>query len=297
MDRVDIKLGFSCNNCCEFCVQGNKRALHGARPSHQVLLDLQQGREQGASEVVFTGGEPTLQKTLIPAIRAARALGYSSVQVQTNGRSLSYEPFCRTLIKAGATEFSPALHGATSATHDRLTRAAGSFNQTVAGIRNLTALGQRVITNTVITSLNYSELPQLAHLLVDLGVAQFQFAYVHIVGTAAANVDWLPPRKTDVLPFVYAGLDVGRAAQVRGMTEAIPFCLMRGREDCVAEQIIPPSMIYDADKVISDYGRYRRNEAKVKQDACQSCRWYSRCEGPWREYPERFGWGEMVPVD
>ena len=250
----------------------------------------------GASEVVFTGGEPTLQKTLVPAIRAARTLGYANIQIQTNGRSLSYEPFCRTLIAAGATEFSPSLHGATSATHDRLTRAPGSFEQTVTAIRNLTALGQKVITNTVITSLNYSELPQLARLLVQLGVDQFQFAYVHIVGAAAANCAWLPPRKTDVIPFVHAGLDIGRNAHTRCMTEAIPFCLMQGYEDCVAEQIIPQSMIYDADKVIYDYGQYRRSEAKIKRDICRTCRWDARCEGPWREYPERFGWEEMVPV-
>lgn len=296
MDRVDIKLGFDCNNACEFCVQGNKRSHCASRPPGQVHRDLQQGHARGAREVVFTGGEPTLQHALISSIRVARRLGYESVQLQTNGRSLSYPTYCETLVAAGVTEFSPAIHGATAETHDRLTRAPGSFEQTLAGIRNLSALGQRVITNTVVTSLNYRELPQLARLLVQLGVAQYQFAYVHIVGTAATNAAWLAPRKTEVLPFVLDGLNIGRDANVRCLTEAIPFCFMRGYEDCVAERIIPQSMIFDANKTIDDYTEYRRSKGKVKREACRRCRWDVLCEGPWREYPERFGWEEMVPV-
>jgi MoaA/NifB/PqqE/SkfB family radical SAM enzyme len=164
------------------------------------------------------------------------------------------------------------------------------------GIKNLVRLGQRVITNTVLTSRNFRELPELARLLVDCGVYQYQFAYVHIVGTAHTHREWLPPRKRDIMPLVFAGLDVGRAAGVRCMTEAIPFCLMRGYEEHVAERIIPESIIYDADQVIADYGAYRRTEGKLRGPACPSCYYYDQCEGPWREYPGLFGWEEFVPV-
>jgi hypothetical protein len=29
---------------------------------------------------------------------------------------------------------------------------------------------------------------------------------------------------------------------------------------------------------------------------CPECDWHASCEGPWREYPELFGWDEFVPV-
>jgi radical SAM protein with 4Fe4S-binding SPASM domain len=81
------------------------------------------------------------------------------------------------------------------------------------------------------------------------------------------------------------------------MTEAIPYCLMPGYEDHIAERIIPESMIFDDDRTIDNYGEYRRQEGKAKRPECSACRYFSRCEGPWREYPERFGWQEFVPIE
>jgi len=296
MSRVDLKIGFGCNNRCLFCVQGDKRERFGPRPSAQIVADLKDGRSRGATGLVVTGGEPTLHKTIIKTIRAAKALGYSVIQIQSNGRRFAYEPFCQKLIAAGANEFSPALHGATADTHDELTGAPGSFEQTLAGIRNLKRLGQTVITNTVINSKNYQELPDLARLFVSVGVDQFQFAFVHILGTAAQNKKWLVPKKSEVMPYVHAGLDVGREAGVRCMTEAIPFCLMQGYEDCVAEQIIPRTTIFDADQTLDDYTEYRLTEGKTKGPACARCIHNETCEGPWREYVELFGFDEFVPV-
>ncbi|MDF1564212.1 MAG: radical SAM protein [Deltaproteobacteria bacterium] len=297
MHRIDLKLGFACNNHCAFCVQGNKREEHGPRNAEQIEEDLKVGRQQGATELVLTGGEPTVHKNLLSVISLGRKLGYTNIQIQSNGRRFFYEDFCRAAIAAGATEFSPALHGSTAEVHEKLTEAPGSYEQVVTGIENLVRLGQPVVTNTVITTANYEQLPDLARLLVKLGVVQYQFAFVHILGSAQKNQQWLVPRKSDIMPYVREGLDVGRAAGVRCMTEAIPFCLMEGYEEHVAEQIIPKTLIYDADHTIDDYGQYRMDQGKVRGPPCEGCAYLDRCEGPWREYPELFGWDEFKPRD
>lgn len=296
MDRIDLKVGFSCNNRCSFCVQGDKREHHGARPLEELERRLEEGRRRGARAVVLTGGEPTLHRDILKIIRMAREVGYRELQVQTNGRLFAYRAFCEAMIDAGATEFSPALHGSTKEIHDGLTRAPGSFEQTVRGIENLVTLGQRVVMNSVIAQANSSDLPALASLLVGLGVRQFQLAFVHILGTAAAEQGSVVPRKTDVLPFVREALEIGRTAKVPCFTEAIPFCLMTGYEEHVAETIIPETTVYDAEAVIADYGEYRRDEGKAKRGDCRRCVHDAVCEGPWREYPEIFGWEEFVPV-
>lgn len=295
--RIDIKIGFACNNRCEFCVQGEKRAHHGPRPVEQIRADLEDGRRRGASGIVITGGEPTIHATVLTVASLARELGYDSVQIQSNGRMFAHLPFCEQALAAGATEFALALHGASAATHDRLTRAPGAFRQVVTGIRNLVRLDQRVLSNTVITCVNYRELPDIARLLVKLGVSQYQFAFVHILGTAAQNASWLVPRKTEVLPFVKAGLDVGLRAGVRCMTEAIPFCFLQGYEACVAEQIIPRTVVFDADVTLDDYTAYRLSEGKAKGPMCERCHYFDRCEGPWVEYSSLFGCDELCPVE
>lgn len=297
MHRIDLKLGFACNNHCAFCVQGDKRDEHGPRAPDQIETDLKAGLAQGASELVLTGGEPTVHKNLLSVIRLARRLGYTNIQLQSNGRRFFYSDFCEAAIAAGATEFSPALHGATAEIHEKLTEAPGSFEQVVTGIENLVRLGQPVICNTVITTVNYEQLPELARFFVKLGVRQYQFAFVHILGSAQKNQTWLVPKKSVIMPFVHEALDIGREAGVRCMTEAIPFCLMKGYESFVAEQIIPETLIYDADHTIDDYGAYRRDQGKLQGPPCESCAYAERCEGPWREYPELFGWDEFVARD
>lgn len=296
MDRVDIKVGFYCNNQCTFCVQGRKRDFLPAKDVGEIRSSLREAWEQGKREVVLTGGEPTMHPQFLEIVNIAHQLGFDEIQIQTNGRMFAYMDFCIKTVKAGATQFSPALHAPAASVHDELTGAPGSFKQVMQGIKNLKRLNQYILTNTVVTSANYRLFPQLAELFVELGVRQFQFAFVHILGTAKDNQDWLVPRKSACLPFIKKGLDIGRQAGLRVTTEAIPFCLMSGYEDCIAERIMPETRIYDAGYVIEDYTQYRRSSGKAKRKECAKCKFDSICEGPWHEYPQLFGWDEFVPV-
>jgi MoaA/NifB/PqqE/SkfB family radical SAM enzyme len=296
MKRTDIKIGFRCNNRCKFCVQGDKRELLAAKDFKEIEKDLREAFGKGKTEVVLTGGEPTLHPDFLKIIKLAKSAGFKNIQIQTNGRMFAYPDFCLKTIEAGATEFSPAIHGPNAEIHDFLTSVPGSFGQTIQGIKNLKKLAQRVITNTVITSQNYRFLPQIAELLVGLDVDQFQFAFLHISGRAAENKDWIVPRKSKIIEYVKKGLEVGIKANKRVMTEAIPYCLMAGYEDCIAERIIPDGSVFDIDFTIEDYGEYRRNKGKTKGSRCPQCKYYKICEGPWKEYPEIFGWDEFKPV-
>lgn len=294
--RVDLKIGFHCNNWCAFCVQGDKRKKFPPKDMEGIERDLKDGRKRGATGVVLTGGEPTLHKDFLDTLRLAKKLGYGTIQVQTNGRRFCYPDFCKEAVKAGATEVSPALHGSTAALHEFLTGAPGSFVQTVAGIKNLKKLGVFVLTNSVVTRSNFRDLPDLARLFVKLGVDQFQFAFVHIVGRAAENSSWLVPRKALIEPWVKKGIDIGKAARRTVLTEAIPYCCMRGYEAHVAERIIPETTVYDAEITIDSYTKTRQSEGKAKGPECRKCAWFKNCEGPWKEYPELYGWGEFEPV-
>jgi hypothetical protein len=79
------------------------------------------------------------------------------------------------------------------------------------------------------------------------------------------------------------------------MAEAVPLCILRGRESYAAEWIIPDAAVFDAEGTIDDYRAFRLGEGKAKGPRCRSCLLDSVCEGPWREYPERFGWTEFEP--
>ncbi len=298
MKRVDIKVGFQCNNHCRFCVQGNKRAICPDKTDKEVrsILAKMAKSHQG---VVFTGGEPTIRRELVDWVRYAKGLGYRRIQVQTNGRLFAYRGYCQEIISAGANEFGPALHGSRAEIHDHLTCSPGSFDQTVQGIKNLKSLNQYILTNTVITKPNYRDLPNIAKLLVGLGVDQFQFAFVHINQIIAGNPAMLKeiiPRHSGVERYVKKGLDVGIKSGVKVMTEAIPYCFMKGYEKYIAERIIPEATVFDADFALEDYTKYRKTKGKAKGPQCLRCKYNAVCEGPWKEYPAVFGWSEFKPI-
>lgn len=295
--RLDLKVGFACNNRCLFCVQGMKREKYGRRTKEELFAIMEKNRPN-CEGLVFTGGEPALHPDIVALVKKAADLGYISIQLQTNGRMFAYRKLCRDVVAAGATEFSPALHGHTAALHDYLTTVPGSFEQTVAGIRNLAGLGLKVVTNSVITRSNFRHLPELARLLVELGVDQFQLAFVHPVGSAGEGMNFasVVPRFSLLEPYLHRALDVGIQAGVRVMTEAVPYCFMEGYQEYVGERIMPETRVVDAEGVIEDYRDYRLSEGKAKGPDCKSCRFDSECEGPWREYSDRYGWGEFLPL-
>jgi organic radical activating enzyme len=267
--RVDIKTGFLCNNNCLFCVQANNK-LKGNRSFEDIKKDLTDSKKR-CEGIVLTGGEVTIRKDFIQIVEFAKELGYTNIQIQTNGRMFSSMDFCKKVINAGATEISPALHGYCKEQHNYLTQTEGAFNETVKGIINMKKLGARILTNTVIVKSNYRSLDKIAHLLVKLKVDQFQFAFVHAMGNAWSNYDSIVPRMSLVMPSVFKGLDIGINASVRVMTEAIPYCLMKGYEKFLAEKNT------DLKKNINSFF------LKSKKEYCNNCFWIKKCDGKWKD--------------
>ena len=293
--RADLKVGYSCNNHCKFCVQGRKREFLRDKTTEEIKEILREARRT-CNSVVFTGGEPTIRRDVLDIVSYARRLGFERIQIQTNGRMLAYKKLCRELIEAGANEFNVALHGHIPQLHDFLTSSSGSFYQTVKAIKNLKELGQKVYANTVITKSNYIHLPEIAFLLVQLGVDQFQFAFVHPLGFAEENFASIVPRMTIVIPYVKKGLDIGKRWGIKGMTEGIPYCFMHGYYEYIGERVMPSTQIFEFREEVVNFDELRCTLAKCKGPQCKLCKFYSICEGPWREYPEKFGWDEFIPI-
>jgi len=288
-----IKTGFICNNNCLFCVQANNKCT-GNRSFEEIKKNLEECK-QDCEGVVFTGGEVTIRPDFFELVKLAKNLGYTTIQIQTNARMFSSIDFCKKAIRAGITEVSPAVHGYCAEQHDLLTEAEGSFNQTVKAIKNLKELDVPILVNSVVVKQNYKDVPKTAKLFVSLGVDQFQFAFVHPMGSAWEHFDEVVPRISEAAPYIQQGLQIGIDAGISVMAEAIPYCLMKGYEDYLSEKFIPETKIrgkefQDSDDFTSD----RRMSGKRKFPQCKKCKYDNICEGPWREYPDRFGDKEFV---
>ena len=288
MKRVDIKTGFLCNNNCLFCVQADNKCK-GNRSFEDIKADLIESKKR-CDSVVLTGGEVTIRKDFFDIVKLAKDIGYNTIQIQSNGRMFASLDFCKKTIDAGATEFGLAIHGYCAEQHDFLTKSPGSFKQTYHGIKNLISLGASVITNTVVVKPNYRNCAEIAKMLVNLGLHNFQFAFVHPMGNAWLNFDSIVPCISIAAPYIHKGLQIGIDAGARPVAEAMPYCMMQGYEEQISEKIMPNSEIKGLKhQNILDFTTQRKVYGKAKFKQCKKCRYDSVCEGPWREYSHKRG--------
>jgi len=163
-----------CNLRCRFCMIGTEHG-HMVRFSSDDIRQMLLYYRDRCISVSFSGGEPTLRPDLPDLVREAVALGYR-VDISTNGRRFAFKEYCEELIKAGVSYFFISINGQNREIYKELAKV-DAFDQTVAGIKNLVELGQKVITATVVSNYNYKHMDDIAKLIVDLKVngAVFRF--------------------------------------------------------------------------------------------------------------------------
>jgi len=298
MKKIDVKIGYSCNNHCKFCIQESRRNLRNNQTTEDVKSVLVKEKEN-FEEVVFTGGEVTIRDDIFELIRYAKNCGYRTVRIQSNGRMFSYLDFCQKMIDAGADEFMLSIHGSTSQIHDSLTCAKGSFEQTLKGIRNLKKINKNVYVNSVVNKKNYHDLSNLAKVLIEIKVDSYQFAFMHInpiIQKNAKLIKEIVPRYNEVRLYVEQALQAGIDADIQVRAEAFPFCTLDEKyHGNISENYAADSFIYE-NKRISDFKKAKQDGVKTKGEKCKQCKFYGKCEGPWCEYPKIFGFEEFKPI-
>lgn len=175
----------NCNLKCKHCYINKKQ--HGEKTlpleTIEAWLEVFVSKNKNAN-VIFLGGEPTLHPDLSLAIKKAKALGYNSITVDTNGYL-----FHEILSKVDPEEidyFSFSLDGATGKTNDMI-RGEGSYDKCIAGIKKAILRGFTTSLIYTVSQMNFHELDRIAPLLKDLGVDRFFIQVIGIRGKSAVN--------------------------------------------------------------------------------------------------------------
>lgn len=187
--KLIMNVTYACNNHCTFCAVGTRTQLDGHPPRQREQLERY--REQGVEMVDFDGGEPTLNPELVGLIRHARAIGYTRVNVTTNGRMCAYERYAAKLVHSGLTTLLFSVHGPDARTHAQQVGVAEAFEQTVEGIRNCVRLAPRGVDlgmNVTITKGNFDKQHALAELAWDLGLRWINVQFLTPFGRATHHV-------------------------------------------------------------------------------------------------------------
>ncbi len=272
--------------------------------------NLKLGRE-GRDLLILSGGEPTIRKDIFDLISFARKeLNYEYIQLETNGRMFSYRNFAEMMVETidkspvkipyyitnkNHFSFRVSIHSDAALIHDKITRTNGSFNQTVEGIKNLKNLDQHVITNTVISKVNYQSLPHIAKFLIKTGIDELEFSFIHAVNSVYENNRNIMLSLKEAEPYIKNLIEVANKENVCLYVENVPYCYLEGNENLLSNLYYPP----DAEtrlKIIDIDGNYIESDSdKIKCVHSVSCKYGPACEGLYENYFKSFGFEDVKP--
>jgi His-Xaa-Ser system radical SAM maturase HxsC len=253
-----------CNSLCLMCSQPPKLADDSYRVG--VILRLIELIDPGATELVISGGEPTLLGEDFFAIvaKAERRLPETALHVLTNGRRFEDRAFADRLATIDHHDLMLGipLYSDIDGQHDYVVQARGAFDETLAGFYNLAAGGVRLELRVVLHKQTYERLPQLAEFVAR------NLPFVEHVALMGLEMFGFTPKNLDVLwidPVEYQSQleEATLSLAMRGMAVSI-----YNHQLCT----LPRSVWPYARKSISDW-------KNVYLEACEGCGVRDFCGG------------------
>lgn len=184
-DPAWIRVSRTCQNACVFCSDAS--ALDGVVvPLETIQADIDAAVAAGATSILLSGGEPTMAKHLLGAIRYGKAKGLY-VAMTTNARIMQSEKVAQMLASAGLDEVHVSVHSGRRSTHDALAGKPNAWVEGLAGLRFLTRTPVKAWMYTVLNKANEAEVEHLMHMGTMAGIKGFQLRAVQPLGKLATD--------------------------------------------------------------------------------------------------------------
>ncbi len=294
-DVLELSLDDRCNLRCVGCFacEGRGAALTTARAAHW----LRWGRSRGATSLWLGGGEPLLRSDVIGLSRAARALGYAEIIVQTNGVRLAYPGVLRALVAAGVTRLRLNLKSHDPAVHDRLTSVDGSHALLDEALSNLAGSSLVVHGDVLLTTETVAGLSDTIARYAARGVRGFSLWLLSAADSRDPEVAARVPTLSAVAGALLAAAPVADALGVTLESLHTPPCTLPAEHRPLCKPAAAWRLVVvDASErpfplAASPF------EGGAYVDACGRCAWRTSCPGPRADYLAIHGDAELVPVE
>lgn len=264
-----LRLTRNCNNRCLFCL--DKDAQNGtALPLENILAELKKGRRGDFDQVILSGGEATLHPEFLAVIKAAKEMGYSHIQVITNGRMFAYEDFLHRAVINGVKEITFSIHGHNAKLHDYQTGIRGSFEQAISALKNsLKIPGLIVNVDIVISKINYKHLYAMLKYFIGLGVSEFDLLQVIPFGRAWDNRKLLFYDIKKALPHLKKAFKLSERPDLSIWTNRFPAQYLEGLEQLIQH----PAKLYDEIRGRKEMFNYFLGEARPMACHGERCKY------------------------
>lgn len=290
--KLALFLDYRCNSNCVFCPF---RLMEGSMTRVEAQEIIRSAKNDGFIALEFSGGEPTIRDDILNLVVFAKQLGIDDISITTNGRMMSYRNFAQELVRRGLKSVTFSVHSDSPEVHNSLTMSNGSYEQALAGIKNIKSLDPeiKVITNTVITRANYLSLDRMVSSFQNMDVHSMEFSYP-IVCHDTALLEKIP-RLVELDTIIAKTLSLGKPGAIRFSN--IPFCHVADP----MHNIVGMMESLESKKMFAYPGSDGIQATPpegfpkmVKGSQCSACSSKKYCPGIFKEYAEAFGFDELL---
>lgn len=288
--KLYVRVTDHCDEACVFCnaTEGNANIIESKSAVAAVLKGLPAG---ALSQVIFSGGEPTLVKSLPEMVGLAYDRGARQIIIQTNGVAFAqpdalqpYLPYKDRLGIGFSLHATDAQLSAEMLDHRDLAR----FPAKIRAIDEAVRLGFHVKITCVVMRPNLAQVPQFAQWVWDrwgTGVHRLQFSYAMPRGNAWLNQHLLLRFSECIGPFGQA-FAIGRQTGMRVETS----------QSCCVPPCVMPEFVNHYD-IYGDFAGKTSDPERVKPpEICGTCKWDRICAGVWQRYLDVYGGDELKAV-
>ncbi|MDP3052228.1 MAG: radical SAM protein [bacterium] len=273
-----LYLTYRCNDNCIFCYDGVKHKTLPDLPLEEAKGLVVKFKNEGQTLISLGGSEPTLYPHLFELIEFIKSLGLK-FRMASNLRRCSDKNFAKKVAESGLVSVYTSLHGHNAELHDKIARINGSFQSRTEGMRNLTALGVKIETNTTITTLNFKYLRTIAEFIWrNFEPFRMRFAFLWCTANVLDDPKGIMPKIPEIRPYLKEAMDYLKEKGPYAFIEKAPICLL-------------PEYWKDFK---SEYYMLTEN---VKPSICRSCKFYSdnNCVGISPVYLSLYGDSDLIP--
>lgn len=277
-----IRLGFGCNQDCAFCWQSRAWPEPDTETCRSWIDEM---ADRGVSNLLLSGGEPTTYGELPELVSYAVTTHGMEVGLETNAIRFRKGRYLEDLMERGLTKALISLHSADPVVSDAMTRAAGTWTGTVAGIESALDAGLLVALNCVIDADNVDGLEEHARFVVER-FASRPHARIHQVIYSHPSSAW----DTELYGRKQISLDRVRPGLVAASRILLAADLTVSTGGSCG---FPPCVVSEEPRLAMPSNREEFDTADLSGRAhgsvCEGCSSRSTCLGVRREYLARFG--------
>lgn len=186
------ELTYRCPLQCPYCSNPLDYAAAGEElTTEQWLKVFAEGRQLGAVQLGFSGGEPLVRQDLTELIQGARQLGYYTNLI-TSGVGLD-EGKVASFKTAGLDHIQISFQASDESVNDMLAGSEKAFQQKLRMAREVKAQGYPMVLNFVTHRHNIDQIDRIIELCVELEADFVELATCQYYGWGYHNREWLMP--------------------------------------------------------------------------------------------------------